>query len=86
MDGGEILNSVQTNAYTINIGTKKLQFDIKDSLFLLDKPIKEKHPASNCHCCERDFTSMSSGGPLRRSSPVNIPEAFCDFCGHRNCE
>jgi rRNA maturation endonuclease Nob1 len=68
------LNKEMTkNTYEINVGSKKIKFNLQDPIFSLDEPTTEEfsHEAS-CVVCDKEL------GKKHKNA--------CQFCGHKACD
>ena len=50
-----MLSQIQNETYQINLGDKKVQFDIRDEIFSLTTSKGTHIQGQNCHCCEKDL-------------------------------
>ena len=67
----ELINEIKNNFYQINLGTETSSFQLKDEIFLLEKPTSVLHVNEvKCTCC---------GKGLKK-------ELYCEFCGHKACD
>jgi hypothetical protein len=67
-------NQIKTGGCEIVVKGKTIEFERKDPIFSLRRPIEEKYPNGQCHLCDKGHKKSSK------------KQKYCDFCGNSYCK